>query len=729
MFSPGFDEIKIKLYRQYADKKFNRATGVEIPELKLSINDYINRNKEKPHMQVKAGIFKIILSNAQIAVDDFDFFADRLNHGDLMKGVIERWRKEAFEALPDAELKKTMTDASKIGIYNVQLDLGHTSPDWYNILSLGVQGLKQRASDKLGTGENPDFLNAVVTVYDAISGLMLRLADEAAKYGTLRMGFVADDLRHLAFRPPETFHQALQLAYIYHEIQELEGENVRSMAGFDRLYYRFYKSDIDRGIITKEQAKELIKYFFYKFMSKTQGMAAGKNFYFSGVDAEGSDCTNELSFLTLEAYDEMNVVDPKLTVRVGPDTPQPFIRKAVECIRKGNNSIVFVNDEIAVKMLTKQGKSLEDARNYTIIGCYEPAVMGKEISCTMAITFNLAKIAELALFGGIDPHTGINAGLPAERSGKSERSEYPEFMDFYNEYIRHLDWHAHKAMEAAKLLETKWEYVNPSPVLSGTFDSCMEKSLDISEYGAKYNNSGFTCGCLASAADSLSAVRELVYDKKRYTLREVRDAVRNNWQGCGDIHLNAMKTEKWGNNKQGPDSIGEMLSSHLAGIINGKENNRGGHFQLALFSIDLNFHYGRKTGALPDGHIAGMPLSKNLGAVTAMDREGITALINSVTKIDFTDVPNGSVLDIVLHPSSVHGEDGLNAFISFIHTFFRKGGFAAHFNIFDGKTLLDAQNHPEMYQTLQVRVCGWNSYFVNLSRESQNEFIRTACNI
>ncbi len=124
-----------------------------------------------------------------------------------------------------------------------------------------------------------------------------------------------------------------------------------------------------------------------------------------------------------------------------------------------------------------------------------------------------------------------------------------------------------------------------------------------------------------------------------------------------------------------------------------------------------------------------MPLSKNLGAVTAMDREGITALINSVTKIDFTDVPNGSVLDIVLHPSSVHGEDGLNAFISLIYTFFRKGGFAAHFNIFDVKTLLDAQNHPEMYQTLQVRVCGWNSYFVNLSRESQNEFIRTACNI
>ncbi len=727
MFRDSFDDLKSKLFRQYTHVDYNKSTGLSVGEIKAWVSEYVTRGKGKPVMQVKAGIFEFILKNAQIAVDDFDLYADHLNHGGILPEIVNKWRHEVLDASLDDDIKKTIANASRDGIYDVILDLSHTSPDWNNILTLGIQGLKERAL--AGSGEagrqdkgSTDFYNAVAVVYDAISIYMNRLADEAAKYGTPRMDYVSGDLRHLAQHPPETFHQALQLAYIYHEAQEMEGELVRSMAGFDRLYYRFYKADIDKGIITRDQAKELIKYFFYKFMAKSQGKSIGKNFYFGGTCPDGKDCTNELSYLALEVYNEMNVVDPKFSIKIGVDTPRDFVKKAVNCIRSGNNSIVFINDDIAIKALQKRGKSLEEAREFTIIGCYEPSVMGKEMPCTTSIRFNMSKVIELVIYGGRDAIAAADGTCPPYPS-------YATFDDFYDEYIRQLTQHLNRAMEIVRILETKWRYINPSPVLSGTFDSCIESGLDVSEYGAKYNNSGIMCNCFASAVDSLSAVKELIYDKKEYTIDDLRNALINNWHGYENIYTRVLRCEKWGNNRSMPDQTGRKLADYMAGLINNSPNSRGGHFQMAIFSIDQNFYYGKKTGALPDGHRAGAPLSRNLSPVTAMDKEGITSVINSVTKLDFTELPNGSCLDIMLHPSSIGGGEGLKSFISLIYTYFSKGGFAVHFNVFDAETLVDAQKQPENYETLQVRVCGWNAYFVNLSKEAQDEFICAARNI
>ena len=261
------------------------------------------------------------------------------------------------------------------------------------------------------------------------------------------------------------------------------------------------------------------------------------------------------------------------------------------------------------------------------------------------------------------------------------------------------------------------------------YDHSVETGVDLYEGGAKYNNSSLSAYSIATLVDSIAAVKRLVFDEGRVTFDELTDILKADWKGCEKLRLYARSIpEKYGNNEPLTDGITVELSHYIASLINGKPNGRGGVFKASLFSIDHGFASGKKTMATPDGRRAGEPNSKNLCSVPAMDRKGITALINSVTKIDQTEFPNGVVLDVVLHPSAVSGEDGLEAFLGILKTYFAMGGMALHGNVFDAATLRAAQNAPEKYQTLQVRVCGWNAYFVNLSKDEQDAFIRQAEN-
>ena len=248
------------------------------------------------------------------------------------------------------------------------------------------------------------------------------------------------------------------------------------------------------------------------------------------------------------------------------------------------------------------------------------------------------------------------------------------------------------------------------------------------EGGAKYNNSSLYFYSIASLVDSLCAVKKLVFEDKAYTFDALGEILKNNWQGYEKVRATALRMpEKYGNNTPVADALTVEIADLCAGLLNNRPNGRGGVFKAALFSIDRCFYIGKRTMATPDGRLAGEPLSKNLGAVVGKDRKGVTALINSVTRIDHASFPTGSVLDI-MHPSAVRGEDGLEAFYGILMTYFKKGGFAMHGNVFDANTLKEAQKHPELYQNLQVRVCGWNAYFVNLSKVEQDAFIRQAEN-
>ena len=407
----------------------------------------------------------------------------------------------------------------------------------------------------------------------------------------------------------------------------------------------------------------------------------------------------------MEAFYEMNVVDPKLSVFVREDTPQEFMELYAKCIRDGRTSIVSLNYQLAVEGLIQHGRSPEDAAEVIPIGCYEPAVAGKEVSCSGG---NLLYL----------PVPLLNAVF-AEK-------EYPDFNSFKEEVRRQLSLSAGAMQEQQIFCDLAWKYVHPVPLFSGTYESCMERGRDVSNSGAKYNTSGCVICHFADFVDSLSAVKYLVFDRELCTFHHLKNILKNNWEGADRLRRIAMREPgKWGNNHPEADELGLEFATFLSDLFRTLPNGRGGTFFPALFGQQV-VEVGAMIGALPSGRKAGEPVSKNMCAAIGMDRNGITGLMNSVLKIDMRQFPNGTCTDIMLHPSSVTGTSGIKLLVSLIRTFIKQGGTGIHFNIFDADILREAQKNPEKYENLQVRVCGWNVRFTDLAPAAQETFIREA---
>lgn len=289
-------------------------------------------------------------------------------------------------------------------------------------------------------------------------------------------------------------------------------------------------------------------------------------------------------------------------------------------------------------------------------------------------------------------------------------------------------WDAGSGLSPEALIiahERAYPSLNPAPLFSATLADCVARGVDAYSGGAKYNNSAINAICIASTVDALAAVRRLVYEEKKLKLSEFAAVLRDNWQGHAELRQTALhRMPKYGNGDPAVDALAAQVMRDTAACINGKPNGRGGVFRCGFFSIDYRLTFGEKTGATADGRLAGEPLSKNMCAVTAMDREGVTALIRSATAVDYTDTPNGTVLDVVLYAGAVEGDAGICAMETLLETFMARRGFAMQINVLSPAVLRAAQENPEKYATLQVRLCGWNVYFTALSRVEQDEFIR-----
>ena len=354
----------------------------------------------------------------------------------------------------------------------------------------------------------------------------------------------------------------------------------------------------------------------------------------------------------------------------------------------------------------------KDAKNYVPIGCYEPAVWGKEIGCTGNGGANLGKAVELVITGGVDLNSGKQIGV--------KTGEIKTYEDFISAIKTQIKFMAESGMNYIRQIEKYYGEIGPDPLLSATYDNSVETGVDVYEGGAAYNNSSFYFYCIASLVDSVCAVKRLVFEENRVMFAELCEILRNNWEGNERLMLIAKNIpEKYGNNNAVADKITKDITDYCATLINNKPNSRGGVFKASLFSIDRFVYFGSKTMATPDGRKAGEVLSKNLCATVGQDKNGITALINSATEINHTLLPNGTVLDVVLHPSAISGDDGLHAFFTLLKTYINKGGMALHGNVFNPEDLKKAQQNPEKYKNLQVRVCGWNAYFVNLSKNRE----------
>ena len=723
-----FSTLRDRLYDQFQNIAFDQETGLPLAELERAVDAYLRSHPNQPRVLQKAHVYRLVVTRGQIALDPVDWYADKLNHGNLVRKLRDGWHREAQENSLAAEAG-WFRQADELGAVRGGLDMGHISPGWENMFSGGLEELidkaRYRRQEPETTMEQSTFCEAVEIVYSATIQLSERFADLAEKMlvdhpeHRARLGAAADACRQVPAHAPQTFHQALQFAWFMHEMIEMEGELVRSMGHFDRTLYPYYRADIDAGHLTPEQARELIQFLWIKYHARTRGKSNGKNFVFAGQDADGTPVANELTYLALEAYEELNTPDPKLSVRFTPDTPKRLYRRVADLIRRGHNSFVLMNDQPAVEAMVKRGKSLEDARTYLPIGCYEPAVDGKETGCTMNLVVNLAKALELALHDGVDPLSGQPFG---PRTG--DPGQFADFDRLFAAYTAQIDFLITRSIECVCAHERQWPQINPSPLIAGTIEDCLSLGRDIGQGGAHYNSVGCVGVGLANVCDSLLAIQQTVFTEQRFAMNEILDALQNDFEDREPMRQYLLsRVPKWGNEESRSDVLARRIADYYCHKVHSFTNARGGPVQAALFTLNYQWTMGKLTGALPDGRRARTSLAPGVGAMSGRDKKGVTALMNSVAKLDFTETPNGSVLDVTLHPTAVAGEEGLDAFVALIESFFSRGGYALQFNIFDADMLRDAQLHPERYESLQIRVTGWSVYFNSLSKFEQDQFI------
>lgn len=724
-----FESVKPILANQFKEIEWEENSGLNL--LNLKENCLVLAQEAMPKCIKKARIIAYILDNAQLGVTPYDLFSESINHGRIMESIRADWKAEAFSHVISSQAQHELMGEQWLA-YTADEDFGHVAPDWESILMLGIPGLLDRVTDTrarmISTNQLTEnqylFYESCIIVYEAVIRFLKRMSKDVRRYVSSHenMRVVASNLEALSARAPQTLHEALQLILVFYFVQtEIECDNVRSLGMLDRLLFKFYKQDIETGIATPAQEKELLKYFMYRFYSAN--VLSNIPFGLGGSDHTGKDQTNDLTYVILEAYSEISVPSPKIHFLCTKDTPNKLKEHALRIIKSGNNSIVFANSEVIAKALVKIGISIEDARNHLLVGCYEPAVIGKEIPCSCNGRINLAKALEYTLFNGYDVKAGHFFSTSADTI------DYSSFDELYDAFVAYVNDFAGIVMKKITAFEKCYPEVNPAPLLSATLADCIYNGIDAYNGGAQYNNSSINAFGLATAADSLYVIKKLVFDEKKYSLRDLLTILLENWAGYDALHTECCNSyAKYGNNQEEVDALTAKIVSDVAPIINGKTNGRGGVFRCGFFSIDWRMEFGKRMGASADGRFAGEPLSKNIGASVAADKNGVTAHILSATKIDYSVIPNGTALDLVFHSSAVSGEDGLKAMLAILNVFLSRGGMVMQCNIFNPEILLDAQRNPEKYSTLQVRLCGWNVYFVDLTKIEQDEFIKQAKN-
>lgn len=738
-----FESVRDKL-NLYDLPHFEAGSGIDDrEELIEGLLALENRMCGAPHPIIKARAIEYILDHAAIEVNPLDWFG--LNFcGWLTCPVAEKTKskykmrkpvqvlnqKWLSELIPPEEFKWATENFEETGAGIFCPDYDHSVPDWDSVIGLGFSGLLERAhrfrSEKVKAGtltEAQDvYYQAIFISYEAILRMCDRFIQCAKKHigDNEKMPLMVECLEAIRCSAPETLYQYLMTIYLYHLFQEqLDVIQVRTLGNLDVDGYPFYKKDIAEGRLTAENAEELFRFFFEKYTN--QGHTHAQPLYFGGFDENGDSLINELSYIMLTGYDKSCIVNPKLFIKVMPNTPDKFLKKALDMIRRGKNCIVFINEELGCKISRKLGRTEEETRRLVGTGCNNFASRGKETT-PEHVYVNLAKGMELVFNNGHDPRTGKLVGIET-----GNVSDFKTFEAFKSAYIKQTECLINKAFIISDFYDSHLLDINPAPIYSASMPDSVRNARDAYHDGVKYNNTVMFLSCHATAADALMMVKKHVYDLGTVSIDQMREAIMANWAGYEPLRETLRSdTEKFGNNIDSVDMLACELLNHFTAIVTSRKNKRGGHFVVNGESIWFSHIWADKCGATPDGRARGDLLSKNMSASIGQDRRGITAHIQSVTKIDATNLAYGCPFDYMLHPTAVKGEDGLDAMLGLLRTFMKRGGYGFQGNVHDSKTLKDAQVHPENHQGLQVRISGWSWYFTRMEKHYQDEFIRRA---
>lgn len=684
------------------------------------------------HPVAKGKAFAYLLQNQRLYLNEHDYFVGLYSLNRLAKCVtFSKWAEESL-ALRDPETVQLSDDVNRCGAMMYWTDYDHVVPDWESLMTLGFTGIRQRARDyralhrKNGTltEETDAFFEGIELQYTAILELLDRMIALAEKQSFEKAAEITDCLKALRQGPPTTFYQALQLIYLYFIISEcIDRYQVRSLGnGLDRTLYPFYKADLESGRYTEKELAHFLSYFLMQWSAI--GNYWGQPFYLGGTKPDGSTRYNSLSRLILDTYDELEIYNPKIQLKINENTPEWLLKKAFDMVRRKNASLVFCCEPGMIKAVMGYGASYEEALDFDIRGCYETGVRANEV-CSTSGYINSAKAVEYVFSNGYDHTLNKQIGLQT-----GDLSSFASFEDFYFAFLKQWAHLIDLAMKITNDAEKFLAFVNPSSLYSATIETAMRKGKDGYGGGIKFSNNGMLNCSFASTVDSVLAVKEFVYDKKEISLSRLSDVLKNNWEGSELLRAKIRRSpHKYGNNDPTADTYAAAMAHFFANKVNNVPNEKGGVYKAIFHSARGFIRHGLATGALPDGRRAGEELSKNASPVVGMDKKGVTALISSALKLRPEDYHESFCVDVMLHPSTVAGEEGFTVFKSLLTTYLKGDGQSIQFNIFNADTLRDAQNNPEKYRNLQVRVCGWNTLWNNMSKTEQDSYILRAENV
>ena len=641
--------------------------------------------------------------------------------------------------------------------------VGHFVMDYERLMAVGLDGMLAEAEESLekygNDAEKAEFLKAMIISLNAAKKYILRYSDlafemaekeqSAARRAELLQ--IGENCRAVAGGVPKTMWQALQLWNFATTITLIEsnGHSV-SYGRMDRWLYPFYLSDMQSGAATKEFEQELLECAFIKCgnPSKLRDKGStrvrngrgwgGESLTVGGVDEDGNDITNDLTFMLLEASVHTRMMDPWMCVRMHEKTPYELKVKAVECIRAGYGHPKLFNDRAAIPVMLNKGMTLQEARNYEVVGCVEPDLPGKEYGYHDAAYMNIAKVMELTLNGGKCVGCGKDCKVYDRCVGKGETlgincgdlTTYKNIDEVLEGFAKQTAFWAEKMCDNINIIDRAHSSVKPLPYASAYFKNCVITGTELNAGGAEYNFSGPQASGIATCADILCSVKQLLFEEKKCTGEEMLDAVENNWEGHEALYalVNNEKVHHYGNDDDYADELFRRVFDIYCDCVSGRKNERGGVFCPGVYTVNANVGLGMDLRASLDGRKDFEPISDNLGPVHTLvgshDYLGPTAIANSVTKVDHTKATNGTLLNWKFPPECVSGIEGRENLVNFITAYFDKKAMHCQFNIMSSAMMRDAMAHPEKHKDMLVRVAGYSAYFVELSVPLQMDLIR-----
>lgn len=660
-----------------------------------------------------------------------------------LREIYPYWQDKTVAHYAALELTDEQKDAAASLVYiltSMRSGVGHLVIDYRTFLTRGVKGILEDVKANR-TEENADY-------YDALDITLNAVCDYAKRYAALAESLLAKEeneerrgelaeiarvLKKVPYEPADSFFEAVQSFWIIHLALHLESSGHSMSPGrFDQYMYPFYEKDLRRGL-TREQLEETLHFLWLKFFEinkirdKVSTVAFGgypmfQNLIVGGIDEDGREVVNDLSYLCLEATRQIALPQPSLSIRWNEKSDKKFLLAALDTVRIGGGMPAMFNDKTLIGNMLAMGYTQKEANDYCIVGCSETTGSGNVEPWLTGGFLNVAKVLELTIFNGFDPVSR------REFPFKTGNVEDMSFEEFYGAFKTQLAYYLRLHVKGDDILDAIHGKYVPTPFTSAFLKGCIEKGRDNLNGGAKYNSTTLQMVAVPNVIDAIIAVKKFVYEEKTVSFARLKEALLGNFEGEEYLrNLLKNKSVKYGNDDDRVDLIGKDLVDFLYDEVNKYESPRGGKYRLALYTIASNVLFAKHTGATPDGRKAFDNLAD--GGVSAghgRDKLGATALLNSVVKLTPSKMLGSSLLNLRLTPNFLTDENK-EKIADLVRTYFKHGGQHIQFNVFDENVLRDAQKNPEKYPTLMVRVAGFSVLFTTIEKALQDDIIERTC--